>query len=316
MGAGAAAAAAAAAAASTATSAARAGTRGLLRSFVERQVQAVNSGDAVALGSLLRGAAASWRCPPLALADAESAAVATAAAGAPSLSSSLQAWSGQLREARILPTQILIDESQRAAAVEWVLRYRLALPHDESDGVLPPRGATAAAAPGLHNEVRQLLGGTTFVLNDADEIEAWHSYSDGARAHQVVSADPMLEFSDLDPSLSPWRPRRTTTTPTQQRSNNSSNNTPSSSNSGGRHSSSSSSSSSSSDSGEVVDSATRRSLQLARAARRQRASVVSLLHREAELWSMTDVPASVSRPYFDKVFAEDAKLINPWTVRI
>jgi hypothetical protein len=259
----------------------------------------------VALGSLLRGAAASWRCPPLALADAESAAVAPAAAGAPSLSSSLQAWSGQLREARILPTQILIDESQRAAAVEWVLRYRLALPHDESDGVLPPRGATAAAGPGLRNEVRQLLGGTTFVLNDADEIEAWHSYSDGARAHQVVSADPMLEFSDLDPSLSPWRPRRTTTTPTQQRSNNSSNNTPSSS-----------SSSSSSDSGEVVDSATRRSLQLARAARRQRASVVSLLHREAELWSMTDVPASVSRPYFDKVFAEDAKLINPWTVRI
>ena len=39
--------------------------RRLLRSLVDRQVAAVNGGDATALGSLLHGASSSWRIPRL-----------------------------------------------------------------------------------------------------------------------------------------------------------------------------------------------------------------------------------------------------------
>lgn len=231
--------------------------RRLLRSLVDRQLQAVNAGDATALGNLLRGASSSWRIPRL---------PAGPVAEANTLSGSVQAWGGRLRGARILPTQVLLDEAQRTAAVEWVLRYRLALP-PESSGKSSNRD---------DSEVLQLLGGTTFELNDAGEIAAWHCYTDGARAHQPVQ---LLDFSDLDPSLSPWRPRDT---------------------SGSKLASN-----------RVVTGAAGSTLTLAD---HRRGEVLSLLHREAELWSMTDVSPAVSRPYFERVFAEDAKLINPWTV--
>ena len=47
----------------------------------------------------------------------------------------------------------------------------------------------------------------------------------------------------------------------------------------------------------------------------RRAGVAALLRREARLWSMTDEATSVTRPLFDEVFAEDAKLINPCKCR-
>lgn len=190
------------------------------------------------------------------------------------LASSLQSWAIHLEGARILPTQVLLDESQRTAAVEWVLRYRLALP---STG----RGfPDSSDCDDFRPQVRQLLGGTTFELNDAGEIGLWHSYTDGARAHQPV---PLLDFSDLNPSLSPWRPRKVRGVgPTASR--------------GG-------------------DGVLAKTAPLSLANQR-RAEVLSLLQREAELWSMTDVDPAVSRPYFERVFAEDAKLINPWTVSV
>ena len=77
-------------------------------------------------------------------------------------------------------TQVLLDEQQNCAAVEWVLRYRL--------------GGDAPAG-----ECRQLLGGTTFEVSErTGDVSAWRTYTDGARAHQEVE---QLEFDDLDP----WR---------------------------------------------------------------------------------------------------------------
>jgi hypothetical protein len=190
-------------------------------------------------------------------------------AGGETLAGNLQSWARHLRHARILPTQVLLDESQRTAAVEWVLRYQLAVPSTEQKFF--------ESSGGEGSDVLQLLGGTTFELNSAGEIGVWHSYTDGARAHQPV---PLLDFSDLDPSLSPWRPRKGPTT------------------TGG-------------------DGFTSRAAPSNRSlADQRRAEVLSLLHREAELWSMTDVHPAVSRPYFERVFAEDAKLINPWTVSV
>ena len=43
---------------------------------------------------------------------------------------------------------------------------------------------------------------------------------------------------------------------------------------------------------------------------------MALLRREAALWAMTEAPPEESRPAFERVFAESAKLINPWTVEL
>ena len=271
--------------------------RRMLRSLIDRQIAAVNRGDATALGNMLQGASTSWRIPRLpgvsmhgGVSDSGSAIVL----GQPSdtldmclmeqgseptgaretLGNSLQSWAGHLEDARILPTQVLLDESQRTAAVEWVLRYRLALPSTDRSF------SESSDCDDYRPEALQLLGGTTFALNDADEIGLWHSYTDGARAHQPV---PSLDFSDLDPSLSPWQPRKI-------------------------HGFGSITSRSGD---EVSARLAPSNLSLTDP---RRAEVLSLLHREAELWSMTDVHPAVSRPYFERVFAEDAKLINPWTV--
>ena len=40
------------------------------------------------------------------------------------------------------------------------------------------------------------------------------------------------------------------------------------------------------------------------------------MRRWAALWAMTDAPVAATRPLFDQVFAEDATLINPWTVEL
>ena len=227
--------------------------RALLRSLVDRQLTAVNAGDASALAALLRNASA-WRVPSWigeGSASSASASSSGGASGSATLDESLQAWAGQLHEARLLPTQVLLDEAQSAAAVEWVLRYSLA-----DDG--PVAGSAG---------VKQILGGTTIELDAAGDVAAWRSYGDGARAHQPVS---QLDFGDLDPSLSPWRP--------------------------------------------LAGSAPYMYTPAALAARRE--GVTALLRREAALWALTDAPITITRPLFERVFAEDAKLINPWTVEL
>ena len=41
-----------------------------------------------------------------------------------------------------------------------------------------------------------------------------------------------------------------------------------------------------------------------------------MLQREAELWSSAGAPAAEVQPAFEALYAEDATLINPWTVEL
>ena len=208
--------------------------RARLLELAERQVGAVNGGDLPALTRLLAGVR-HWRLPSLGQQQTHGKGGVGAAVGG---------WAAQMTAARALATQVFIDEERRCAAVEWALRYRHA-----DDG---PGGSGG----------RQLLGGTSFELDDGLEISAWRSYCDGGRAHTPV---PRLDFGDLDPALSPWRPAPPLAAPCLTR---------------------------------------------------RRDSVMALLRREAALWAMTEVPPEESRPAFERVFAESAKLINPWTVEL
>ena len=165
-----------------AAAACAAARRRALRSLVDTQLQAVNTGDVAAL-AVLGGSSASWRVPSLD--GSYDSSGGGGGGGGSTLLESLAAWGGLLGKARVLPTQVLIDEAQSAAAVEWVLRYQLAADSD------PPRDDGSPI-------VRQLLGGTTFQLADGTgDIARWRSYSDGARAHQPVER---LGFGDLDPA--------------------------------------------------------------------------------------------------------------------
>lgn len=48
----------------------------------------------------------------------------------------------------------------------------------------------------------------------------------------------------------------------------------------------------------------------------QRCRVYEVLEREVELWGRASQPMELVKPFFESVYAEDATLINPWTVEL
>lgn len=168
-----------------------------IQAIIAEHVRAVNNSDIRAL-SKLASSLSSWRFPG-ATADADTAShdewKEDTAGG--SLVQAANNLFKQVEQINVIPTRTIIDEDQKCAAIEWALRYRAAR---------SCRGAGVAP-------VRQVLGGVTLDIctpkptartqSISHNLEAWRCYYDGGRAHAVV---PSLEFADLDPALSVWRP--------------------------------------------------------------------------------------------------------------